>query len=136
MPLKPMSDDRKMLLVAAAVLLVMLVGVALLAPPQEETKYPSSYSAESGGAKAVYLLLNESGYKVERWQHKPQELPPGPGAVLVMAEPFQPPNYQERMALRQFVAKGGRVVATGLLAGLFLPDGAVAYGRAAKSCPT
>ncbi len=136
MPLTATRDDRKLLLIAAVMLVIMLTGVAVLAPPEkEEVKYPSSYSADSGGAKAAYLLLGESGYRVERWLHKPQDLPEGPGAVLIMAEPFQFADSEERAALGRFVAKGGRIIGTGMLAGMFLPESAAKYGTA-KACPT
>ncbi len=132
-----MSDDRKLLLVAAVVLLLMLVGVALIAPPEkEEIQYPSSYSADSGGAKAAYLLLAESGYRVERWLHKPQDLPQGPGTVLILAEPFPSASREDQLALQRFLAKGGRVVATGLVAATTLQEDGAESGAGGKACPT
>lgn len=139
MPLKPAADDRKILLIAGAVLLVMLGAMALFAPVEDqEVLFPSTYSAQSGGAKAAYLLLKESGYNVERWTQPPQELPEGPGAVLILAEPFPGVGDKpEREALEKFLANGGRVVATGIWAAFKLPEGnARAGGRAAQDCPT
>lgn len=137
MPLKTTSEDRKVLLLAAAVLIVMLVGVALIAPrQQDEISFPSSYSADSGGGKAAYLFLTESGYKVERWLHKPQDLPQGRGNVLILAQPFRPASHEDRLAVQRFIAHGGRVIAIGLFSAMLLPDEAAGFGAAPKACPT
>ncbi len=137
MPLRTMPEDRKLLLLAAAVLVIMLVGVALMAPRQEEEiKFPSTYSADSEGGKAAYLLLSESGYKVERWLHKPEDLPQGRGNVLILAQPFRPATHEDRLAVQRFIARGGRIVAVGLFATMLLPDEAAGFGAAPKGCPT
>ncbi len=137
MSLKTMPDDRKVLLFAAAVLVALLVGVALMSPrQQDEISFPSSYSADSGGGKAAYLFLSESGYKVERWLRKPQDLPQGPGNVLILAQPFRPPTHEDRLAVQRFIAQGGRVVAVGLFSTMLLPDEAASFGAVPKGCPT
>ncbi len=136
MPLKTTSEDRRVLLIAAAVMVLLLAAVALFAPSEEEQiGYPSSYSAQSKGAKAAYLLLGESGYDVERWVRPPQQLPPGPGTVLILAEPWGE-QKEEVEALQKFLATGGRVVAVGALAASLLPDADVGYGVSVKDCPT
>jgi hypothetical protein len=136
MPLKTMSDDRKVLLVAAAVLVLLLVVVAIFAPSeQQEIGYPSSYSSESKGAKAAYLLLSEGGYNVARWLRPPQELPQGPGTVLILAESWTA-EKEEKEALQKFLAQGGRVVAVGLRAAMLLPENDAAYGADVRDCPT
>jgi Domain of unknown function (DUF4350) len=126
MPLKIAAADRKLLLIFAAVVTVLLVSAALLAPGEgQETFFPSSYSAESGGAKAAYLLLKESGYQVERWEKPPSELPKAPGSLLILAEPIWVTDPDGKLALQRFLAGGGRVLATGMSGALLLPEGRV-----------
>ena len=123
MPLKLAASDRKLLLIFGAVVTVLLVAAALLQPTQErESIVPSSYSADSGGAKAAYLLLKESGYRVERWEKPPRELPKGSGALLILAEPRWEMDREHKMAVQRFLAAGGRVLATGVSGANLLPE--------------
>jgi len=115
MPLVVDAGDRK-ILIAAGIMLVVLAGGSFLAsPPRSDAiQYPSSYSPASQGSKAIYLLLQDLGYSVERWERPPTELPDPPeGDVLVLADPFLPISDGERAAVRRFVQDGGRVLATG-----------------------
>jgi len=125
MPLKLAAADRKLLLILGAVVTVLLVAVAVLQPAQEEQAVvPSSYSAASAGAKAAYLLLKESGYRVERWEKPPRDLPKdGSGALLILAEPRWEMDREHKLAVQRFLAKGGRVLATGISGANLLPEG-------------
>jgi hypothetical protein len=68
------------------------------------------------------LLLKEIDYDVERWEQPPTALPgEAEGIVLILAEPFLPSLDSERHALRSFVRRGGRVLATGAGATLHIP---------------
>lgn len=123
MPLKLAAADRKLLLIFGAVVTVLLVALALLSPAQEQrSPVPSSYSADSNGAKAAYLLLKESGYRVERWEKPPRQLPQGSGALLILAEPIWVMDSEGKLALQRFVAAGGRVLATGTRGAMLLPE--------------
>ena len=123
MPLKLAASDRKLLLIFGAVVTVLLLATALLGPRQErESPVPSTYSADSGGAKAAYLLLKESGYQVERWEKPPRDLPKGSGALLILAEPRWEMDREHRMAVQRFLAAGGRVLATGVSGANLLPE--------------
>lgn len=115
--------DRK-LLMGAGFVFVLLVVVALLfgSGGQGQPEYPSSYSSASGGAKAAYLLLSETGYKVQRWERPLSDLPPPQAKILILAEPDEAPTREERERLRAFISEGGRVIATGMFAGTFLPE--------------
>jgi len=124
MPVKLAAADRKLLIIFGAVVTVLLVAVAALQPSQEGTVVPSSYSAASGGAKAAYLLLKESGYRVERWEKPPRDLPKDDsGALLILAEPRWEMDREHTLAVQRFLAKGGRVLATGLGGANLLPEG-------------
>lgn len=110
--------DKQIILIAAGVLVALSV-VALLVPnarQQSLTGFPSSYSTARDGAKAAYTLLEETGYKVERWTQSPADLLPLRGnTVLIIAGPTIPATTEEVRALKQFVSEGGRVLVTGML---------------------
>lgn len=121
MPLKIDPRDRKLLLGAGIVFVLLIAGVLLFGGEQgEKTEVPSTYSTASGGAKAAYLLLSQSGYKVQRWERPLVDLPKN--ATLVIADPLEAPTREERESLKNFLFNGGRVIATGMFAGAFLPE--------------
>lgn len=123
MPLKIAKSDRRLLLWAAAIMLPIILALGMMSSEQEESEIPSSYSPDSHGAKAAYLLLEEQGYKVERWEESPTELPAEPaGTVLVLASPFRTPTRDEKNSLQLFLTRGGRILATGSTVSLFLPQ--------------
>ncbi|MGB2623094.1 MAG: DUF4350 domain-containing protein [Candidatus Acidiferrum sp.] len=109
-------SDRKILLIGGGLLVLMLGASVLLAPPAEQTEtlFPSTYSSQSGGALAAYLLLSQLHYPVRRWESPPTELDADPETVmLILAEPLQPPSKKEQKALAEFVEEGGHVLFTG-----------------------
>lgn len=123
MPIQLSAGDRKLFLIAGGVFLLLVSTALILAKgPDSTDEIPTTYSIGSGGAKAAYLLLKASGYRVERWEQSPSELPEAVGTTLILAEPSDAPKTEERNRLRQFVENGGRVIATGPFVGLFLPE--------------
>ncbi len=125
MPVGLDSADRKLLLGAAAVTLVLVTGTFLIGPANQglESSVPSSYSSDSGGALAAYLLLADLHYDVRRWSDTPAGLEHlGRDAVLVLAEPSVTPSNQERRWLRGFVQNGGRILFCGSSLRDFFPD--------------
>ena len=125
MPVNLARSDRRLLLWFAVIMLPLIMASALLAGSQEESEIPSTYSSDSEGAKAAYLLLEEQGYTVERWEQTPALLPPSTEkTVLVMASPFNPPTKEERAELRLYLSRGGRILITGSTVSLYLPDAA------------
>jgi hypothetical protein len=126
LPIQLSAADRKLFLIAGGVFLLLVATALILAKGPESTdEIPTTYSVGSGGAKAAYLLLKGSGYRVERWEQSPSELPEAAGATLILAEPSDAPKTEERNRLRQFVENGGHVIATGLFVGLFLPENGI-----------
>lgn len=128
MPAGIAPSDRKILLIGGGLLLLMLTASVVLAPPAEEfnSPVPSTYSAQSGGAKATYLLLSELHYSVRRWESTPTELNTDPKKILlILAEPFQPPSEKEKEALLSFVKTGGHVLFTGAGIRMFFSDARV-----------
>lgn len=117
--------DRKLFLIAGAMFLVM-VGAALLLGRGTNSAIddPSTYGTGSRGAKAAYLALQAAGYKVERWDQSPSELPESGAGTFVLAAPYGSPTQEERTRLREFVSNGGHMIAAGTYAGIFLPENA------------
>jgi hypothetical protein len=115
--------DRKILLVAGSVFLV-IVGAALLlvrgADSSEDV--PTVYSPASGGCKAAFLLLRESGYQVQTWERPLHDLPvaDGKGKTLIIVAPSAFPALEEKQKLEAFLRSGGRLIAAGQYASFFL----------------
>jgi hypothetical protein len=131
MPTAIASGDRKILLIGGGILFVLTLAIAILGsdPAGEGMKVPSTYSAEPGGARAAYLLLQDLHYKVSRWERSPTELPDEPeDAVLILADPWEPPTKEERQALEAFVEEGGLVIFTGAGIERYFPKARVNEG--------
>ena len=136
MPASWRTSDLTVLAVAA-VGTVLLTGASfLLAPPDSLPRSDgSSYAAHPDGARAAYLLLKGLGYDVERsfepvaaLRHVPER------TMLVLASPSERPSEQDVKALRAFLEKGGRVLATGPAAAeAFLPGVPARNPRTASS---
>jgi hypothetical protein len=122
MPAKISPGDRKILLIAGSVFLILVVLGFFLAPSNSDVHDASSYSAASEGAKAAYLLLQESGYRVERWQRPVSDLKPDGRTLLVIADPSTFPDAKEKKAVKDFISAGGRVITNGIFGAAFLPE--------------
>lgn len=123
MRLQLAPGDRKILLIAAGVFVVMLAATLFMAGGAgSDQEIPSAYSTASRGCKAAFLLLQESGYRVQTWERPLAELPPGKGTTLVMAEPTGYPGHEEKETLTTFLKSGGRVIAAGRFVGFYLPE--------------
>ncbi|MGZ4789393.1 MAG: DUF4350 domain-containing protein [Terriglobales bacterium] len=131
MPVSLARGDRRLLYIALAIVAVMLVTLAFLTPREPDTEgSPSSYSTKRRGAKAAYLLLAQSGYKIERWEKGPADLPVNPqNELLIVAGPTQYPDRDETNALRKFVAAGGTLLVAGVWSDGFAPDSHVTFGK-------
>ena len=107
------------------ILLVMAAAAYLKSEEQKGDGHPSSYSTLRRGAKAAYLLLQQSGFPVARWQHSPKDLPAdGDGILLIVASPVSYPNTEETSALSRFLLHGGSILVAGLLPDAFVPNAA------------
>src|SRR4029077_10182031 len=119
--------DRKLLLIAGTILLLLIVATVVFAPPLDEEEgqgVPTTYSTARAGAQAAYLLLRELGYRSERWEKSPTELPSdAEGKILILASPSDFPDKKERDALMAFVRSGGWIVYAGNFPFLFLGSG-------------
>lgn len=116
------SGDRKILLIAAGAFVLLIALGFLLAPSNTDSEIATTYSTASGGAKAAFMLLQELGYRVERWEKPSSELTPDSHTVLVIADPSTVPDGRQKAAIEKFIAGGGRVITTGIVGGMFLPE--------------
>ena len=122
MPAAMSAGDRKILIIAGVAFVVLVVIGFLLAPANQDTEIATTYSTASGGAKAAYLLLKESGYDVERWEKPTNLLKPDRHTVLVIADAFAAPDQKDKSVIEQFISGGGTVIATGIAGAAFLPE--------------
>lgn len=108
--------DRSILIGAGILVIALAIATAVLTPTRRggRTGFPSSYSAAWDGAKAAYLLLDDLGYDIKRWDHPPTEIEGDPkNQVLILASPIEAPTLEDRAAFRRFLEGGGRIMATG-----------------------
>ena len=122
MPVPLVPVDRKILLFASAVFAVM-VGAALflIRGTDSNDNNPTVYSAGSGGCKAAFLLLKESGYHAQTWERPLRDLPDGKDKILLLVEPAAFPAREEKQRLELFLKTGGRLIAAGQFSAFYLP---------------
>ena len=134
MPAAVSAGDRKILFVAGGAFLLLVALGFLFAPSGSAgADAATTYSSASEGAKAAYLLLQETGYHVERWQHPATELKPDSNTVLIIADPGVLPNGKQKDSIERFVSGGGRVITTGIRGARFLPEDSSEYDEAPTS---
>jgi hypothetical protein len=121
MPIVP-AGDRKLFAIGGGILLLLIVLAAIFTPDQDQQPgYATTYSTDASGTKAAYLLLKESGYRVDRWENSPVELTDSKNVTLILTDPLSTPTLEERNKLKLFVAQGGRLIGSGAFVGMFLP---------------
>jgi hypothetical protein len=123
MQIKLDKSDRRLLLWTGTIFLPVIILLAVFSDSNQDPGIPTSDSTTSTGAKAAYLYLQESGYKVEQWRNPPDQLPSDPaGTVLVLASPSGVPSPAEKDALKTYVMRGGRILGTDSSCSWFLPE--------------
>ncbi|MGA8620104.1 MAG: DUF4350 domain-containing protein [Candidatus Sulfotelmatobacter sp.] len=125
------GEQRGFIVFGVGLLLVMTL-VAWLSSNQSNRGEgsPSSYNVQRRGAKAAYLLLQKSGYPVERWKQAPAQLPTDAnGVLLVLAGPDSYPRAEEMSGIVRFLLRGGTVLIAGVRPGAFVPQAAVKAGE-------
>ena len=118
------GEQRGFIAFGIGMLLVMTL-VAWLSSSQKDQGQgsPSSYNVQRRGAKAAYLLLEKSGYAVERWKLPPAQLPAdASGVVLVLAGPESYPHAEEMGGIIRFLLRGGSVLIAGVRPDSFVPQ--------------
>jgi hypothetical protein len=116
-----------MLMILSAVMVVLIVGVSVFAPSDvENDPRPTTYNSGPQGAKAAYLTLQELGRNVSRLEKPLSALSDADAGrtTLVLAEPVYAETDRDELKeqVKQFLERGGRVVATGETGALLLPE--------------
>ncbi len=124
------STDRRFVLWLVGAVVVAVLLFALFGPRADTNDpEPTSTNASSRGVKAAFLLLPRLGYGVDRWTEPATHLDRLDAAktTLVITNPDLPFRDLEvvQKALKQFMERGGRVIATGETGARLLPDGTV-----------
>ena len=117
-------EDRRLLTIAAVLFIACALLAIFLSPEQSDAHFATTYSTSSEGAKAAYLLLRETGYRIERWERPPAELSDPQSCIFVLADPNELPTQADKNALARFLLDGGEVVLGGGLSALFVSDSA------------
>jgi hypothetical protein len=122
MPFRGRTSDLTILVAAGVATLLLSVASFLVAPVSSTPALDgSSLSTHPSGARATYLALKEAGYDMQQSFEPVSFLRASPTAVLIVAEPLRAPSQLDARALLAFIERGGIVLATGALAGPFLP---------------
>lgn len=131
--MKKLTGDWKFLLIFSGVVVALIIVTGILAPNREDNDpAPSTWNSGAAGAKAAYLLLGQLGYNEVRWERPEAELSTidAAHATFILAEPS--PSFvaltdkNRRQPFDDFLHRGGRIIATGAPAALFLPNANVA----------
>lgn len=118
------GDARLVLWVCLGIFVVILIG-AFLAPAREDNDpTPSTWNSGSQGAKAAYELLAQLGDTTARWDKPAAALSQidASHTTLILAGSQRMEFRKEEAAIAAFLHRGGRVIATGALSALMLPD--------------
>ncbi len=124
------AKDRRLLIGCLVVVLVLAFVTAFLSRNEnsDDNTVPNSYLTGRHGARAAYESLQASGYTVERWEQPLSDLAARADGqtVVIFAEPTQADIATEDLkAVRDILARGGRVLVTGWAGGSLAPDGNV-----------
>jgi hypothetical protein len=120
------ARDRKLLIGCMCAVAVLAVVTAFFARSQdrEDNPVPSTYRTGKHEARAAYEMLKANGYDVERWEQPLSSLVARTDAqtVVIFAEP-NPTSPEDFKAVKNIVARGGRVLLTGWSGGILAPGG-------------
>ncbi|HTV83684.1 MAG TPA: DUF4350 domain-containing protein [Acidobacteriaceae bacterium] len=132
--MKRLSGEWKFLVIFSGCVVALIGVTGILAPArQDNDPTPSTWNSGKAGAKAAWLLLGQLGYREIRWERPEAELAgvDAAHATLVLADPSPSATVLEEKQRRQpfeaFLRRGGRIVATGQVAPLLLPDAKVDF---------
>ncbi len=110
MPLNLSPQDRRLLIIGGLVFATSVLLAIVFRPTASDAHFATSYSTAPEGAKAAYLLLQESGYRVERWARPPADLNDARNTVLILTDPTEYPTQDDKSAIQRFLTGGGEIV--------------------------
>ncbi len=122
------AKDRRLLIGCLITVLFLAFLTAFFSRNEndDDNTVPNSYLTGKHGARAAYEMLQASGYNVQRWEQPLSDLAERADGqtVVIFADPDEADVAAEDLkAVRDIVAKGGRVLVTGWSGGMIAPDG-------------
>lgn len=122
------AKDRRLLIGCLITVLFLAFLTAFFSRNEndDDNTVPSSYLTGKHGARAAYEMLQASGYNVQRWEQPLSDLAERADGqtVVIFADPDEADVAAEDLkAVRDIVAKGGRVLVTGWSGGMIAPNG-------------
>jgi hypothetical protein len=122
------AKDRKLMLGCLIAVVVLAVITALLPRNEnnDDNPLPGSNLTGKHGARAAYELLKRDGYTVERWEQPLDQLPDraNENTVVIFAGPTVT-GEEDLRAVREILARGGRILVTGWSGGHLVPGNRV-----------
>ncbi len=127
-------SDRKLLLIVCAVMLVLIIAVSVFAPEAAvDDPRPTTTNSGPHGAKAAYLTLQSLGVTTTQWSRSLHAFQSSlteaqaQRTTLILAAPDYDATQAKHLAdeVKQFLERGGRVLATGPSGAALLPGGDV-----------
>lgn len=116
--------DRLLLAFIGVCAVVVIVVVAVFGPARETSTVPTTYSNAPAGARAAYLLLKRTGYDVTR-STGPLKSIAGkttPDTTYIFADPYYSQAQDASTEVKDILARGGRVLLTGITGAMLLGD--------------
>lgn len=103
---------KKILIYCAIVAVVLVAGILVYGKKATYVDYPdmTTYSAKEKGVKALYLLVEQMGYSVERFEQSAKHLPAQATLVAVNPEKDVLNESKESMYLKEWVKSGNTLV--------------------------
>lgn len=116
--------DRLLLIFIGAGAVLLILAIAVFGPARDTNTVPSTYSNGEHGARAAYLLLQHTGYDVT------QSIAPlksivdktTPQTTYIFADPFYNQTQDANAQVKKILARGGRVLITGVTGALLLGE--------------
>lgn len=124
--MRALSREGKIIVacLVAAVLLIVITAV-VTPPPTERDERPTTFNTGEKGIKAAFLALGRMGYETARWEKPASDLAQldAEHTTLVITAPQTNLIANEELGIKEFVRRGGWVLAAGSAAAtMLLPD--------------
>lgn len=124
--MKKFGREEKFIAICVAAAAILIAATVILTPQATvRDQRPTSYNTGDAGLKAAFLALPRLGYTTLRWERPASELSAvdAEHSAVVIADPQADMTANEADGVRDYLRRGGWVLATGATAAaLLLPD--------------
>ena len=105
------KSDRRLLIWASVFWCFDHLALAILSQEEEESAIPSTYSGQNHGARRR-ICCWKAGYKVERWEQSPTELPRSGKDGAGARQSFSITYARRKKCAAKYLSRGGKIIAT------------------------